>query len=186
MRRREFVEKLGIGSAALVAGGGLTNRTISGAQNDQDEHHNHRPLLGPLANATVSFGQWKSQPPLDRYANPGTPPDNSHLLLPYVSLIKAGGAVNFIISGLHHVVVYAPGKSPNEVNKSLLRFTTGAIPNVPLINDPVRRIYAGLDPGPLPFDRVEVVHFANRGLHLVICGVLPHFEDEMWGYVRVV
>ena len=40
-------------------------------------------------------------------------------------------------------------------------------------------------------DRVETVHFPNRGLFLVICGVLPHFFDaatnrfEMFGYVRV-
>ena len=26
----------------------------------------------------------------------------------------------------------------------------------------------------------------NRGVYLVICAFVPHFDDEMWGYVRVV
>ena len=34
-------------------------------------------------------------------------------------------------------------------------------------------------------DRVEVIHFPNPGLYLVICGVLPHFEEGMYGWVRV-
>ena len=35
-------------------------------------------------------------------------------------------------------------------------------------------------------DRVEVVNFSRRGVYLVICGVLPHFMQGMYGYVRVV
>ena len=35
-------------------------------------------------------------------------------------------------------------------------------------------------------DRVEVVHFPEKGLYLVICGVLPHFDDGMYGWVKVV
>ena len=35
-------------------------------------------------------------------------------------------------------------------------------------------------------DRVEVVHFANPGTYLVICGVRNHFvNDDMYGFVRV-
>jgi plastocyanin len=34
-------------------------------------------------------------------------------------------------------------------------------------------------------DRVEVVYFEEPGTYLVICGVLPHFEEGMFGYVRV-
>ena len=49
---------------------------------------------GPLANATVSFGQW--EPPLDRLTtNPGAGPGNVHELAPNIATIKAGGAVNF-------------------------------------------------------------------------------------------
>ena len=55
-----------------------------------------------------------------------------------------------------------------------------------MINDPDRRIYRGLDPRLVPQDRVEVVHFANPGTYLVICGVLPHFNDDMFGFVRVI
>jgi hypothetical protein len=35
-------------------------------------------------------------------------------------------------------------------------------------------------------DRVEVVQFSRPGTHLVICAFLPHFNDEMYGWVKVV
>jgi hypothetical protein len=56
---------------------------------------------------------------------------------------------------------------------------------VTMINDPEGRVYAGLDPSLQDRDRVEVVEFPNPGLHLVICGVLSHFQGGMFGYVRV-
>jgi len=87
---------------------------------------------------------------------------------------------------LHQVIVYAPGKDPKEVNQGLTRPTTGTpLGTPPLINDPVGRVFAGLDPSTQPRDRVEVVEFQNPGRHLVICGVLPHFVEGMYGYVRV-
>src|SRR4030095_634518 len=47
-----------------------------------------------LANATVSFGQWVTDPPLDRLlGNPLMGAGNNHELLPNVVTIKAGGAV---------------------------------------------------------------------------------------------
>lgn len=65
-------------------------------------------------------------------------------------------------------------------------------PLPPVINDANRRIYRGINPviaaGPPPvinLDRVEVVHFGTPGTYLVICAVLPHFNDGMIGYVRV-
>ena len=77
-------------------------------------------------------------------------------------------------------------------------------PAPPLIDDATNRIYRGIDPTVFPFlqgppqqgpidppaqpvlqDRVEVVHFPNPGTYLVICGVLPHFNDGMVGYVKV-
>jgi hypothetical protein len=48
MKRREFVEQLGIGSAILAAAG-----AAEAAQMGHEGHH--RPLTGPLASATVSF-----------------------------------------------------------------------------------------------------------------------------------
>ena len=137
---------------------------------------------GPLTNATVSFGAWMT--PLDRFPNASPRTANHHELLPNEVTIKAGGSVNFIIAGFHHVLVYNGGKSPADVNTSLLISPTNQ-PMPPLINDPNRRIYRGLDPSTQPQDRVEVVHFDEPGIYLVICGVLPHFQEGMFGWVRV-
>jgi hypothetical protein len=51
--------------------------------------------------------------------------------------------------------------------------------------DATNRVYRGLDPSLFPQDRVEVVQFPNPGTYLVVCGVLPHFIDKMWGWVKV-
>jgi len=140
---------------------------------------------GPLANATVSFGQWL--PPLDRLtANPAGGAGNVHELAPNVVTIKAGGAVNFVISGLHNVQVYGDGTQAGDIiNPPILPGNAGGI-----INYPIDRIYRGWDPNPVPNtferDRVEVVHFADPGTYLVICGVLNHFvNDKMYGFVKV-
>jgi plastocyanin len=141
---------------------------------------------GPLANATVSFGQWVTDPPLDRLlGNPAGGAGNNHELLPNVVTIKAGGAVNFIISGLHNPQVF---DDPNHVvnTASPLPGAAGGI-----INDPVDRVYRGVDPNSTTFslasrDRVEVVQFTKPGTYLVICGVFNHFvNDDMFGFVRV-
>ena len=58
----------------------------------------------------------------------------------------------------------------------------------PLVNDADGRLYCGPDPRVLfpTVDRVEVVPFPNPGLHLVICGVVPHFvTDTMHGWIKV-
>ena len=41
---------------------------------------------------------------------------NHHELIPKVVKIKAGGAVNFIISGLHNVIVYDDGTRSREID----------------------------------------------------------------------
>jgi hypothetical protein len=94
------------------------------------------------------------------------------------------------LSGLHQVVVYAPGTKPTDINPALTRPTTGTPAGVLLINDPLNRLYAGPDPStflaPAPLrDRVEAVRFTHVGRHLVICGVQSHFLDNMFGWVRV-
>ena len=140
----------------------------------------------PLDNATVSFGQWMSSPPLDRFPNfPGSPTTNVHELSPNVVTIKAGGSVNFIISGLHNIAIYDDGTQPGDINIAATIPATG-VPPVPLIKDPDGRIYRGLDPTLQAVDRVEVVNFAEPGVYLVICAVLPHFVEGMYGYVRVI
>jgi hypothetical protein len=114
------------------------------------------------------------------------------LLLPHTATVKSGGAVNFIIAGLHNVVVYAPGKQPGDVNLDPTTFLPDPTPGLPdfppLINDPEGRVYRGPDPRLLfpVIDRVEVVKFTTPGLYLVICGILPHFaNDDMFGWVKV-
>jgi hypothetical protein len=37
-----------------------------------------------------------------------------------------------------------------------------------------------------PVDRVEVFHFHRPGTYMAICLVLPHFNDGMFGFIRVV
>lgn len=141
----------------------------------------------PNGNATVSFGQWMSSPPLDRFPNfGGSPTTNVHAMTPNVVTIKAGGSVNFIISGLHSIIVYDDGTQPSDINVASTIPTTNATPPVlPIIDDPNGRIYRGVDPTLQARDRVEVVNFAEPGIYLVICGVLPHFQEGMYGYVRV-
>jgi plastocyanin len=153
-------------------------------------------LLAPMAmadkdspaNATVSFGQWHTDPPLDRFPNSSPADRNEHQLIPFNVTIEAGGTVNFIISGLHQVIVYDDGTRPDDIDTTLTTTTTGAMPSpaVVLIDDPTHRIYRGLDPSLFPRDRVEVVYFPNPGVYLVICGVRNHFvNDGMFGFVKV-
>ncbi len=93
-----------------------------------------------------------------------------------------------MISGLHNVQVYDDGTQPVNIVPGALPLIGGAAGGI--INDSNNRIYRGWDPNPVPNtfarDRVEVVHFANPGTYLVICGVRNHFvNDNMYGFVRV-
>lgn len=157
-----------------------------------DSQHAHKTAVGPansdrgpLSNATVSFGAWTTPPPLDRFPNLSPRDANHHVMAPQVAKIKAGGTVNFIIGGFHLVLVYDDGTKPEEIDTGITIPPTNS-PVPPLIADPNGRIYRGLDPSTQPQDRVEVVHFAEPGTYLVICGVLPHFQEGMYGYVQVV
>jgi hypothetical protein len=197
MKRRDFVGKLGIGSAALLSGGALGKGLgAAPAAVGQEGGHDHTQVTGTRASATVSFGQWlvpAGAPEVSRFPNLNPRQANQHLLIPYVARIKAGGSVNFIVAGFHHILVYAPGTQTTDINTTL---TVPATNNPPppanplprLINDPTNRVYRGLDPSTQPTqDRVEVVSFKEPGKYLVICGVLPHFvNDNMHGFVTVV
>ena len=194
MKRREFFEKAGLGSAAFVSLSALSGEGHAQRRDEQEElqgGHDHRPNNDPLAHAIVSFGQWRTDVPLDRFPNvPPAPPRNNHQLFPFEARIRAGGAVSFIISGLHNIVVYDDGTKPSDIDvMNNLLATTGVPAGVPVINDPVNRIYRGPDPstlGPLTFDRTETVQFHRPGRYLVICGIRPHFvDDRMHGFVRV-
>jgi len=188
-KRRKAMRRLTLfvlGIVVLFAIGFTTFLTQAG-----DNHGSHATarsapaaIDGPLSNATVSFGGWMTTPPLDRFPNVSNRLANHHRLTPDVAKIKAGGTVNFIIGGFHQVLVYDDGVQPGDIDTTKTVAVT-APPGPPLIADPNRRIYRGLDPSLLPQDRVEVVHFANPGTYLVICGVLPHFNEGMFGFVRV-
>jgi plastocyanin len=149
------------------------------------------------ANATVSFGSWQTEPPLDRFPNQSPRERNEHQLIPHEVTIKAGGAVNFIISGFHQPIAYDDGTQPEDIDVNTTTTTTGPTPSpaVVLIDDATNRIYRGLDPSLQPLDRsgvaflqdrVEVVYFPKPGTYLVICGVRGHFvNDGMFGVVTV-
>jgi plastocyanin len=184
VKRRQFLKGIGVGSAAIVAGALSATRAAA-----QAPHNHHRVLDGPLASSTVSFGAWPADrhAPLDRLQTPVAPiAPNVHALIPNTVTIRAGGTVNYIVAGFHHIVVYAPGKKPADVDTSnLLALPPPIPPQVGLIDDPDGRVYRGLSPVEVPQDRVEAVQFDRRGLHLVICGVNVHFADNMYGWVMV-
>lgn len=175
MNRRDFVSTVvatGLAAPALAA---------------QGQGHGHpRVVDGPLATATVSFGAWPSDPPLDRTDLPPGPPPNVHEQIPFVTTIKAGGTVNFIIAGVHQLAVYAPGTSLGSIDGTLLQDVPGAPPGFPpVVNDPANRVYRGPFPSLADQDRVEVVHFRTPGTYLAVCVFLPHFLEGMHGWVRV-
>ena len=161
-------------------------------------------LDGPMANATVSFGQWETDPPLDRLiADPTGGARNNHELFPQVATIKAGGAINFIISGGHVVAVYGDETQPEDINRTNIETDPGCPANNPtqaggVLSDSTNRIYRGPCHTSTPFstaaprrDGVEVVQFSKPGTYLVICARKNHFfnpttqEFEMFGFVRV-
>ena len=207
MKRREFIEKAGLGSAmvTLPALSHSDAKTADKARHEQESEHGHGDddeIGGPLSSATVSFGQWDLATPLDRFPNNSPRTRNHHKLIPNEVTIKAGGSVNFVISGFHHILVYGNDTKPSDINIGSVIPTT-VQPGPPLINDSVNRVYRGLDPSVMPLlpgsappqplqDRTEAVRFTTPGRYLVICGVLPHFFDPatgqfiMFGYVRVI
>lgn len=147
---------------------------------------------GPLANATVSFGQWNPgdpdlSTPLDRLlGDPAMGVGNNHELIPSIATIKQGGSVNFIIGGGHVVSVYDNGHQPEDVNTTDIEPAAScAISAGGVLSDSNRRIYRG------PCftgrrDGVEVVQFSKPGTYLVICARKNHFvNDGMFGFVKV-
>src|SRR5829696_7216596 len=171
-------------AAVILAVGFSTYVWLQGSRHNHNNHVQAAEESSPMSNATVSFGGWMTSPPLDRFPNLNPILANHHRLTPEIAKIKAGGTVNFIIGGFHHVLVYDDGTRPENINPNLTIPPTNQ-PGPPLINDPNRRVYRGLDPSLFPQDRVEVVHFEEPGTYLVICGVRPHFIEGMYGYVKV-
>src|SRR5690349_3330894 len=137
MKRREFFEKAGIGSAAIAIPAIGKSKGIDGLQ-EHDHARDGDDPTGPLSHATVSFGSWDLDTPLDRFPNNSPRDRNYHHPIPFETTIKAGGTVNFIISGFHHLLVYGNGTKPEDINRTLTVSPTTQ-PAPPLINDPTNR-----------------------------------------------
>ena len=207
--RRSLLKAAAIGGATAtgLAAVFAAERSAAAQKPGQgsDHAHDNRPLTDKRALAVVSFGQWDVDPdaPLDRQPI-GTDLENRvrnvHHMLPFEVEIAAGGAVSFVISGLHQILIYGPGRSLADVQAGAA--ATSPIPGVPpLVDYPTDRVYRGVDPrvlqypplvpppaettGVLVADRVESVNFKEPGRYLVVCGVLPHFLEGMHGYVKV-
>ena len=182
MKRREFVEKVGMGSAALITAGAL-GASAKARTTPKRQEHDHSPVNGDKALAVVAFGQWI---PFDRFSNAAGPNDrtkNHHVLTPFNAQIKPGGAVSFVISGFHQPTIYQPGTEPGDIDTT--KVVAGSVPPG-LIDDPNGRVFRGLDPRTVPQDRTENVTLTEPGKYLVICAVLPHFvNDNMHGYITV-
>lgn len=185
MKRREFVEKVGMGSAALIAGGALgASAKTPGKATPKRQEHDHSPVNGDKALAVVAFGQWIG---FDRFNNGAAGPNdrtkNHHVLTPFNAQIKPGGAVSFVISGFHQPTIYQPGTEPGSIDTT--QIVAGSTPPG-LIDDPNGRVFRGVDPRTVPQDRTENVTLTDPGKYLVICAVLPHFvNDNMYGYITV-
>ena len=176
---------------------------------ESSEHkHDDRPRTDKRAYVQVSFGQWDADPaaPFDREPiNTDTEnrTRNIHAMLPFDVEVDAGGAVSFIISGVHQILVYGPGSKLADVQAAWATAGSPVIPIGPgLVDFAEDRVYRGLNPfvlqylplpgtpppdtvGNLVVDRVESVNFKEPGRYLVVCGVRPHFAEGMHGYVKV-
>lgn len=152
---------------------------IAHADDDRDRNDNNK-----RSSVTVSFGAGLNT------AQPGNAAN--HHVLPGVIKVKVGGVVNFAVAGFHQIMIYLPGKTPEQV-----ALPTGTTPPL-FINDLDRIYYQGIAPagGPPPgtpattnplngSNRVEPVSFAQRGTYLVICNVRPHFLDGMKAWIVV-
>jgi plastocyanin len=159
--------------------------------NENPHAHDNRPNSGHGARAVVTFGQWEvdqldARGPLDRATTPAPPPNrNVHKVLPFEVTIDQGGAVSFIISGFHQIMIYE-GRELKDVQDAWAANPV-ILPPVPpgLVEYSTDRVYRGPSPDTVGPDRVESVNFLHVGRYLVVCGVVPHFREGMAGYVNV-
>ena len=206
--RRNLLKAAAMGGVTAT---GLTavfasERNAAAQKPDRGSEHAHdnRPLTGKRANTVVSFGQWDVDPgdPFDRQPINSNRFRNIHLVLPFEAEVDAGGAVSFAISGVHQIVIYADGTEFEDLRAAYIVAGSPVVagPGVPpLIEYSMGRVFRGLDPRALTYavpvtspptvnlnqDRIESVNFKEPGRYLVVCGVQPHFLEDMYGYVTV-
>ncbi len=65
--RRDLLKVAGAGTVAAGLGA-ITKAETAKTKTAGHAAHDHKPLSGPLASATVSFGQWRHGSPFDRMA----------------------------------------------------------------------------------------------------------------------
>jgi hypothetical protein len=120
---------------------------------------------------------------------PGSHDQSAHAndtLVPQSVTINLGGTVTYHTFGVHRVSIYAPGKTPQDIDTSITIAGGAGCPPVPIIADPngfvtflAAQPCAGGNPNP-SFTPTQ------RGKYLVICPFLPHFtEFQMWGWLHV-
>ena len=156
----------------------------------------------PRRIVTVGFGAGLNT------AQPGNPAN--HHVIPDTVRVNVGDVVNFTVAGLHIIRVYGNGVKISDVKAQILDECEinplppatfppqcGA-PPVPVVPAGTLAVYyEGINPlvspqpGP-PFalpspatNRVEPVSFDEAGRYLVICAVLPHFNDKMYAWIEV-
>ena len=156
----------------------------------------------PRRIVTVGFGAGMNT------NQPGNPAN--HHVIPDSVRVNVGDVVNFAVAGFHIIRVYGNGVKisdikaiiPDEceinpVPPATFPATCGA-PPVPVVPTGTLNIYyQGINglvspqPGP-PFalpspatNRIETVSFLEPGRYLVICAVLPHFNDKMFAWIDV-
>ncbi len=183
----------GIAAAAMLIAGAST---VALADRDDNQPRS----------VTVSFGEWKIIPSLDRNDPATSAPvaANNHEVIPHEIKIQAGDSINFVISGFHQLQIY------EGVSAAELKVLAAQAPRVDgiLYDVPGGRIYRGLNPNDLNVtdagsprpapgtpavrslrrttDRVEVLKFSKPGDYLVACAVSPHFlADNMYALIRV-
>ena len=167
----------------------ITLPQVALSQEFQSERHDDRKDSNSKDKqiVTVAFGVGLNT------AQPGNA--LNHHVLPKRIKVKKGGVVNFVVAGFHQVVVYKPGVRLEQIGVP----TSGLFINDPnSATIPSNIFYRGIRPagGPPPGfpvqtnpsnadNRVEPVGFLERGTYLVICNVIPHFNDGMYAYIEV-
>jgi plastocyanin len=209
--RRHLLQVAAAGGATAVGLGTVLRAGEQKPDQGSEHAHDNRPQSGKRAHVIVAFGQWEANParPLDRWPineEVETRTRNIHVQLPFEAEVDAGGAVSFIISGFHQILIYGPGRELADVKAAAAGLNLPPFgPFPPLVNYTTDLVYRGLDPRVLQYvpipavplstipagtanpvvDRIESVNFKEPGRYLVICGVRPHFDTDMHGYVDV-
>jgi hypothetical protein len=157
----------------------------------------------PRRIVTVGFGAGMNT------NQPGNPAN--HHVIPEIVRVNVGDVVNFAVAGFHIIRVYGDGVNLSDVKAVIpdeceinpippatFPATCGPVGLPPVVPAGTLNVYYnginGLvspQPGP-PFalpspatNRVETVSFLQPGRFLVICAVLPHFNDKMYAWIEV-